>query len=323
MQPESRAGTVRLWEFLLVGVILAALAFFLGQWALEGVIHSRKTETVPDLKGRSLEAALDALSPLNLGLKKESVEFDASVPIDSVVRQEPAPGTVVREGKIIKVVVSQGGQTVLTPGLVGLPLRNAQMMLTEGQLALGQVTEAYSLKQDKGVVLSQDPKPDASVAQNSSVNVVVSGGQPPAGVNLMPDFERQNIASAQSWSASSGFQISVKKDPSSLFPGGVILSQDPPPDSVLSQDSQIGFVVSGRPMNDAAQAPGGKMFHYELAEGGAESLVRIVVVDKYGEREIFNGLRKPGSKLDIPLQEAGQARVKIYLNGILVEERDL
>jgi len=323
VNPDTDASSVRVWEFLLVGVLLAALAFFMGQWALQGVIHNRKTQLVPDLKGRSLTAALDALSPLNLGLKKESVEFDASVPIASVLRQEPAPGTVVREGKVVRVVVSQGGETVLTPGLVSLPLRNAQMMLNESQLQLGQVTEAYSLKQDKGVVLSQDPKPDASVAQNSPVNVVVSGGPPPSGVSLMPDFQRKDVSEAQAWAAGAGLQIAVSKDPSSLFPGGVVLSQDPPPDSVLGSDSKISFVVSGRPVSQAAQASGGKTFHYELAEGGAESLVRIVVVDKYGERELFNGLRKPGSKIDLPLQESGQARVKIFLNGILVEERDL
>jgi hypothetical protein len=47
------------------------------------------------------------------------------------------------------------------------------------------------------------------------------------------------------------------------------------------------------------------------------------MVDKYGERELFNGLRKPGSKIEVPVQSAGGARMKIYLNGILVEERDL
>jgi hypothetical protein len=65
------------------------------------------------------------------------------------------------------------------------------------------------------------------------------------------------------------------------------------------------------------------MFHYELSQGGTDSQVRIVIVDRYGERELFNGLRKPGSKIDVPVQTAGGAHVKIYLNGILVEEQDL
>jgi hypothetical protein len=48
------------------------------------------------------------------------------------------------------------------------------------------------------------------------------------------------------------------------------------------------------------------------------------VVDQYGERELFNGTRPPGSKIDVPVPDAGAgARMKIFLNGILVEERDL
>jgi hypothetical protein len=84
----------------------------------------------------------------------------------------------------------------------------------------------------------------------------------------------------------------------------------------------VSFVISGR-SGQGVREPESKTFHYELSQGGAESLLRIVVSDRYGERELFNGLRKPGSKIDLPIQETGGARVKIYVNGILVEERDL
>jgi len=309
-------------EFAAASLALAAFAFFSLQWGVEGVVHSRKTQAVPDIKGKSLSAALDALSTVNLGIRKEGSEFDSSVPISSVLRQDPPSGTVVREGKIVKVVVSQGGETVLAPAVVGLPLRNAEMMMRQSQLGLGEVSESYSLKQDKGVVLSQDPKAEASLERNALVNVVVSGGPPPAGVVLMPDFLRKNVTEAQQWAAQAGVNETETKDPSSLFPFGVILSQDPGPDAVLAAGAKVSFVISGH-KGGAAAEQAEKTFHYELAQGGSETLVRIVVIDKYGERELFNGLRKPGSKIDIPLQQSGGARVKIFLNGILVDERDL
>lgn len=317
------APTVKLWELGLSFLALAAFTFVVGQWALEGVIHNRKTQTVPDLKGRSIDAALDLLAPLNLGLEKKGSEFDSAVPIASVLRQDPPAGTVVREGKILKVVVSQGGETVLTPSLVGLPLRNAELLLQQNQLALGEVTEAYSLKQDKGIVLSQDPKAESSVERNALVNVAVSGGQPPAGVTLMPDFLRKNLTEAQQWASGASIGVDVTNDPTSPFPAGVILTQTPDPDAVLSPDTKVTFVVSARPGKAGEADQPQKMFHYELSQGSSESLVRIVVTDKYGERELFNGLRKPGSKIDVPLQESGGAHAKIYVNGILVEERDL
>ncbi len=304
-----------------VGAVLLAFSYWAINWGMEGLVHNRKTVSVPDLKGRSLAAALDMLAPLNIGLRKTGVEFDASVPISSILRQDPAAGTVVREGKTVRVIVSQGGQTVQAPTVVGLPQRNAEMLLRQSQLALGEVSEAYSLKAEKGQVLSQDPKGETSVERDTLVNLVVSGGVPPAGVSVMPDFQRKTLDEVQSWAAGAGMKVDVKSDTSSLFPSGTVLTQSPAPDAALSPDGSISVVVSGH--KGAASTAATKTFRYELAQGGSDSQVRIVMVDKYGERELFNGLRKPGSKIEVPVQTAGGARVKIYLNGILVEERDL
>jgi len=313
---------VRSWEAIAVGLALAVVAFALLQWGLEGVIHNRKTQTVPDLKGRSLSAALDMLAPLNIGLRKEGVEFNNAVPIASVLRQYPPSGTVVREGKVVRVVVSQGGETVLTPALTGLPLRNAQMLLRQSQLVLGEVNESFSLKFDKGVVLSQEPKSEASVERNALVNLTVSGGPPPAGVSLMPDFLRKNIEEAQAWANAAGVSLDHKKDMTSPFSYGTILSQEPAADATLTPASKVSVVISGKVSRPGEAGPAVTNFHYELPQGSSESTVRIVVSDKYGERELFNGLRQPGSKIDLPIQEGGGVHVKIFLNGILVDERD-
>lgn len=317
----TKASEVKTLEVAAVAAALLAFAYFSLNWGMEGLLHSRKTQTVPDLKGRSIAAALDQLAPLSLGLRKSGVEFNASVPISSVLRQDPLAGTVVREGKTVRVIVSQGGQTVLAPAVVGLPLRNAEMMLRQSQLALGEVSESYSLKQDKGMVLSQDPKAEASVERDALVNLVVSGGAPPAGVALMPDFLRKTLDEAQSWAAGSGVKLEIKTDATSLFPSGTVLTQSPNADTVLSPDAKVHLLVSGR--KGAAPTVSAKTFKYELPQSGSESQVRIVVIDKYGERELFNGVRKPGTKIEVPVQETGGARVKIYMNGILVEERDL
>jgi hypothetical protein len=61
---------VKSWEAIGVGLALAVAAYALLQWGIEGVIHNRKTQTVPDLKGRSISAALDLLAPAGIGLRK-------------------------------------------------------------------------------------------------------------------------------------------------------------------------------------------------------------------------------------------------------------
>ena len=195
------------------------------------------------------------------------------------------------------------------------------MMLRQSQLALGEVSEAYSLKQDKGMVLAQYPKAEASVGRDAPINLVISGGAPPAGVALMPDFLRKSLDEVRVWAAGAGAKIEIKTDNTSLFPRGTVMTQTPTPDTVLSPDAKVSLLVSGR--KGAAPTVATEIFTYELPQSGSESQVRIVVIDKYGERELFNGVRKPGTKVEVPVSETGGARVKIYMNGILVEERDL
>ena len=319
---DARRGEVRMWEMAFSAVVLAVFAVFALHWAAEGLVHNRQVQIVPDLKGKPVSAALDLLAPVNLALRKEGEEFNNAVPIGAILRQNPPPGTKVREGKVLRVVVSQGGETVFAPVVMGLPLRNAEMLLRQSQLLLGEVSEAYSLKYEKGTVMTQDPKSEASVERNSMVNVVVSGGAPPSGVVLMPDFLRKDLAEASGWATANSFPVAVVKDYGALFPYGVILAQEPAPDAALSPEQKIKLTISGR-SKTAAGTPT-KTIRYEVSQGSSDSLVRIVVVDQYGERELFNGMRPPGSKIDLPVPDTGAgARMKIFLNGILVEERDL
>lgn len=320
--PGAAPARASRWEMAAGVAALLLFSYWAFNFAMSAAVHSRKTSVVPDLKGRSVSAAMDALSPLGLGMSKEGTEFDASVPVGSIIRQSPAAGTIVREGRIIRVAVSEGGRTALTPSLIGLQLRNAEMLLRQNELLLGEASSAYSLRQEKGTVLAQDPKPESSVEQKSLVNVVVSAGPPPEGVRLMPDFARKSVDEVRRWLSETGIKATITNDSSSLFPYGIILSQTPDPDSVIAQGSAVSFVVSGKLSDAELKSSEVRTFHYEIPQGGAEApLVRIVAIDRYGEHELFNGRRPGGSQLALPIETAGDAKLKIYLNGTLIEER--
>jgi serine/threonine-protein kinase len=295
------------------------LTYFSFSWTMQTVIHHRKEVIVPDVKGKSSVNALQLLSENDLAMRIGGYEFNDGVPIATVLRQHPAAGTTVREGKIITVVFSQGGESVFVPNLIGLPLRNAELFLRQRQLLLGEVSESYSLKADKGTVLSQDPKPEISVGKSQMVSVVVSAGNPPSGINLMPDFRQKKADDAYAWAASAGLNINIMEDASSLFPRGTIIDQSPAPDTVVSQESRINLTVSARSVSAEPELE----YHvrYEAPQSGVQRHIRIVSVSKSGDKEIFNGLRDPGSKIDLTIPFGSADKVRIFVNGILVEER--
>ncbi|MFH2201849.1 MAG: PASTA domain-containing protein [Elusimicrobiota bacterium] len=321
MATTAKKSRLYIWEIGITLCVLLGLGIFMLQWGFEGIVHSRGIQVTPDLTGKSLSGALDLIAPLKLSIMKEGTEFNNTVAIGSILRQLPPAGTKVREGKAIRVVVSQGGATVFAPAIMGLPMRNAEMLLRQNQLTLGEVTESYSLRMDKGLVLSQDPRAETSVEQNSMVNVVVSAGKPPDDIRLVPDFMRKNVVEVSQWTSEKGVKLTIEKDKSSLFPYGTVLGQDPTADSIVSDDTHLMVTISGKPGGPKEKA-GAVAFQYQVPQGSTESLVRIKLVDEHGERELFNGIKSPGSKIDLSVPE-GRARVKIFLNNILVEERDL
>ncbi|OGR78840.1 MAG: hypothetical protein A2X32_08305 [Elusimicrobia bacterium GWC2_64_44] len=302
-----------------VGFGLFFLTYFLFSWTMETVIHNRKEVIVPDISGKSTVNALQILSEQNLAMKIEGTEFNEAVPIGTVLRQVPGAGSTVREGKIVRVIFSQGGESVFTPNLLGLPLRNAELMLRQRQLVLGQVSESYSLKAEKGTVLSQDPKPELSVSKNTMVEVVVSAGVPPAGIIMLPDFRQKKSDEAQQWAAQNNVTLRLTEDSGSLFPGGTIIDQDPAPDTVVASGGKVSLTVSSR--KGAGGTEREFRVHYEVSQSGSQRHIRVVALGKSGDREIFNGLRDPGSKIDLSVPYAGAEKIRIFVNGILVEER--
>lgn len=302
-----------------VGLALFFLTYFLFSWTMETVIHNRKEVIVPDITGKSSASGLQALSEMNLAMKIEGTEFNESVPIGTVLRQVPGAGSTVREGKIVRVVFSQGGESVFIPNLIGLPLRNAELLLRQRQLVLGEVSESYSLKAEKGTVLSQDPKPELSVSKNAMVQVAVSAGLPPAGIVMMPDFRQKKSDEAQQWASQNSVTLSLTEDASSLFPGGTIIDQNPLPDVVVGNGARVTLTVSSR--KGSASSEREFRVHYEVSQSGSQRHIRIMALGKSGDREIFNGLRDPGSKIDLSVPYGGAEKIRIFVNGILVEER--
>ena len=64
--------------------------------------------TVPDLRGQPIGAVTSSLIPLGLRFTMGGMEQSDSVPMNSIIDQDPAPGTRVPAGTTIHVTVSRG-----------------------------------------------------------------------------------------------------------------------------------------------------------------------------------------------------------------------
>ncbi|HHV44654.1 MAG TPA: Stk1 family PASTA domain-containing Ser/Thr kinase [Firmicutes bacterium] len=132
---------------------------------------------VPTVVGLSLRDA--ALLLDERGLKVRVLEEEASddVEVDQILSQEPMSGSVP-EGSSIDVVIAVRHKTttVVVPDLRRLSLDQAEQELLQRGLAMGNRFPDFSDDVPEGLIIDQNPRPEAEVPQGTTVDVVYSHG---------------------------------------------------------------------------------------------------------------------------------------------------
>ena len=317
---RKKSGWGKWIAALLVLAFFVALIGVSADWVIGALVHTRKEVTVPDLTKKNLSEALGLLAAQNLALKQAGTEAAQDVPSGSVLRQIPSAGSTVREGRVIRVWISEGDEMVFVPNTVGADLRAAQLAIRQAGLLVDQVENAYSVTYDKGLIVSQTPKADSLVQKGQKVSLVLSNGAPPSSVLLVPNFKGKKLAEATLWASSQNINLIVKEDPSSVFRNGTIAAQLPAADSQLAAGANLKVTVSRRPISDDEKT---YHLHYELPQGKNNSRMRVTLQDNTGESEILNETKQPGSKIDLEIPYSGRATIRIFTDGILVREREV
>ena len=156
------------------------------------VISEGREVKVPDLSGMTLDQAEEKLKELDLELGKTSTDFSQSVKKDTIIDQEPRKNEKVQAGSEVDVTVSLGKEepeieNVKVPNFVGNYEEDAINIAVENKLTVGNITYKYSDKYEKGVVMSQSIPANTQVAENSTINFVVSNGKNPDSDNSDED----------------------------------------------------------------------------------------------------------------------------------------
>ena len=124
------------------------------------------TTTVPTLTGLHSQKAMRQLQLLNLNVGRMDEESSLR-PNREVLRQSPAPGTVVNVGTQVNLVVSRYEPFVPLPDYRGKSLAAARADLHALNLQMGQVTKESSLERDN-TVLRQSPEGGRPIRIGSS-----------------------------------------------------------------------------------------------------------------------------------------------------------
>ena len=123
----------------------------------------------------TVEEAQKSLEGTGLRLVVKSEEYSNGVSKDRIITQTPSENTTLKKGDSVSVIVSKGNSKVPVPNVVGLKLSQAEKLLNDNKLILGNVKYEYN-DAEEGTVLSQSLVGGSS-DEGQKVSLVVSKGK--------------------------------------------------------------------------------------------------------------------------------------------------
>ncbi|KHL09089.1 serine/threonine-protein kinase [Mumia flava] len=198
------------------------------------VSKGKERYPLPDLTGMTEQDAEEALDEVKAVPGTVERRFSTKVDDGLVIRTALDPGTQVRPGTEVDMVVSKGPKPVDVKDYTGKSADKATGKLEKAGLEVEVATE-YSEDVEAGDVISQDP-PAGRVFEGDTITLTVSDGPEPIEV---PGVVGRNVDDARQILEDAGFEVEVEKERihfgsnlvSRQSPGGGDLAQ--PGDTIL------------------------------------------------------------------------------------------
>ena len=270
-------------------VVLVVLLIAAGTAAFAAAAATGPRVPVPNFIGAGERVAEEAAKDARVKLRKRTVPSDD--PAGTVIRQDPAPGTLLGAHKAVTVQVSEGPPPVELPKVIGRTEGEARAALD----AAGFVVTAERRTDENvaaGRVVAQSPS-EEKASPGSEVHLVISDGPKPVEV---PNVVGRTYDDAAKALGAKRFKVSRTDEYSDTVPAGQVIRTSPVANAEAPRDSTVSVVVSlgpdlvtvgdyeGESVEDAVAA---------LEEAG----LQVDVVDYRPRRRVRHQDPPPGTRV--------------------------
>jgi len=133
---------------------------------------------MPTVKGMYYRDAQNMLKDMKI-LYETVEEYDSEVEAGYIIMQEPAAETEISENVKVVLHISKGAEQKLVkvPDVTNMPLDEAEALLNENGLELGEVSSDFSSVYEEGYVINQGTVEEKEVLEGTEIDVTVSLGE--------------------------------------------------------------------------------------------------------------------------------------------------
>ena len=225
-------------KFGKVALILAIAVGFGGWWTMIG---PGSKVTVPSLVGGTLNDAATLLKPVGLTSEVASQEFSEDIAKGVIISTNPAGGEKIKEGGIVKLILSKGPERYTIPSVAQLTVEAATKLLSTIPIADPLVQEVFNDKFPKGFVIGTEPASGTQVKRGAGIKLIVSKGiEQIALINFVNKSGEEALNSL----TEIGFKVSPKYVFSETVPLGAVVSQSPSEVKNYPKGSAVSVVIS-------------------------------------------------------------------------------
>ena len=254
----SSRTIVNVFQLAMLVMLLVAVGLVSAIVTMSFAIHGAEVQ-VPALKGMTVAQARSETAGLGLSLDVDNRYYSGEVAAGHILSQSPDAGTVVRREWLVRVAESLGPQQVDVPDTVGLPEREAELMLRRAGLEVAQPIRMPTEAAAEDTVLAQDPPAHAQDIAQPSVSLLVAapGVDHPDGY-VMPDLAGMQASAALGVLGKAGIRAAQPTLASVGIPGvgggtaqpkapvapGAVVTQSPAAGTRIDQSTVVKLTVA-------------------------------------------------------------------------------
>ena len=238
------------YTILSIGIITTIIIIVADFLIMPFYVRHGQGSYMVNVKGKQLDYALDILSSEgHKGVVSDTL-FSSAFKPGIVIDQYPSTKMKVKEGRTVRLTISNAERSVIVPDLIGRSERSAELDIRQVGLEIDTVYKEYNSDVPPGNVTWQYPKGGDMLSRGMGVHLTISLGVPP---NF---FQAPNVFGLSKKKAlleieKSGFSLGkvYYRQNEDLIPY-TVLDQSLKPGTVLEQAVKIDLTISVLDMQD-------------------------------------------------------------------------
>jgi len=283
---------------------------------------------MPNVQGYELTFALLELQTKELYPRIQLRYTQSSADRGLILEQTPPPGAIVRAGRRINLVISQGAIINTVENYVGRNIDDVRIELYSLLAARSSAGGGFSglqpisireplvfefSSEPAGTILHQSPEPGATITGPTALELIVSRGEEHIvtrvpnllGLGLMDTLEQVGLSGID-------FEFFVRQAQFGEAPG-TIVAQTPPGDTLVTGNTRVDLVMTFPEDIPPNHVFG--VFTFDMALNPYPLLTFLESIRPDGERQRLLTTRYPGGRLTVPyIQPIGSVLVLSMLN---------